>query len=42
MESGGEAVVAVLVSEFFSTGTIGRYVHRRFLGGALGALPDAG
>ena len=42
MESGGEAVKAVFVSELFSTGTIGRDAHRRFWGGALGAFPHAG
>ena len=42
MGSGGEGLVAVLVSELFFSAAIGRDVHRRFRSGELGALPDPG
>ena len=41
-ESGGESVMAALMPKLFSVGTIGRDVRRRFRGGVLRALHDAG
>ena len=38
----GKVLWLCLCLELFSTGTTGRDVRRRFRGGALGALPDAG